>query len=40
MVVSPDGKNCKTILSEDNGIKSPKGIDINIETGTMIVSNQ
>ncbi|XP_052058439.1 uncharacterized protein LOC127698800 [Mytilus californianus] len=40
VVVSHDGQTCKTILSEANGIKSPKAIDINIETGTMIVSSQ
>ncbi|CAG2214487.1 unnamed protein product [Mytilus edulis] len=38
VVVSPDGKICKTILSETDGIKRPYGIDINKETGIMIVS--
>ncbi|XP_052097533.1 uncharacterized protein LOC127732530 isoform X7 [Mytilus californianus] len=39
VVVSSDGKTCKTILSEADGIKRPYGIDINKETGTMIVSS-
>ncbi|CAC5374118.1 unnamed protein product [Mytilus coruscus] len=39
VVVSPDGKTCKTILSEDDGIVDPYAIDINRETGTMIVSS-
>ncbi|CAC5358048.1 unnamed protein product [Mytilus coruscus] len=39
VVVSPDGKTCKTILSEDDGIKDPWAIDINRETGMMIVSS-
>ncbi|XP_063438836.1 uncharacterized protein LOC134719811 [Mytilus trossulus] len=40
VVVSPHGKICKTILSEDDGIKHPYGIDINKETGMMIVSTK
>ncbi|CAG2225953.1 unnamed protein product [Mytilus edulis] len=40
MVVSPDGKTCKTILSEADGIKDPWAIDINRETGMMIVSSK
>ncbi|VDI61562.1 Hypothetical predicted protein [Mytilus galloprovincialis] len=39
VVLSPDGKTCKTILSEDDGIKSPWGIDINKEKGLMVVSS-
>ncbi|XP_063426860.1 uncharacterized protein LOC134710431 [Mytilus trossulus] len=39
VVVSLDGKTCKTILSEDDGIKYPLAIDINRETGMMIVSS-
>ncbi|CAG2230100.1 unnamed protein product [Mytilus edulis] len=39
VVVSPDGKICKTILSEADGIKQPYAIDINRETGVMIVSS-
>ncbi|CAG2249913.1 unnamed protein product [Mytilus edulis] len=38
VVVSPDGKTCKTILSEADGIKDPLTIDINKETGMMIVA--
>ncbi|CAC5369892.1 unnamed protein product [Mytilus coruscus] len=38
VVVSPDGKTCKTILSEADGIKSPHAIDINREIGMMLVS--
>ncbi|CAG2230025.1 unnamed protein product [Mytilus edulis] len=38
LVVSPDGKNYKTILSEADGIKCLRAIDINRETGVMIVS--
>lgn len=40
VVVSQDGKTCKTILSEADGIKHPREIDINRETGTMIVSSR
>lgn len=40
VVVSPDGQTCKTILSESDGIKSPWGININRETGIMIVSSK
>ncbi|XP_076100178.1 uncharacterized protein LOC143069433 [Mytilus galloprovincialis] len=40
VVVSPDGKTSKTILSEADGIKYPWAIDINRETGMMIVSSQ
>ncbi|XP_071165938.1 uncharacterized protein [Mytilus edulis] len=39
VVVSPDGKICKTILSDADGIKDPYAIDINRETGFMIVSS-
>ncbi|XP_052106460.1 uncharacterized protein LOC127738990 isoform X1 [Mytilus californianus] len=39
VVVSPDGKTLKTILSEADGIKHPYAIDINRETGIMIVSS-
>ncbi|VDI37516.1 Hypothetical predicted protein [Mytilus galloprovincialis] len=38
VVVSPDGKTCKTILSEDDGITLPVALDINKKTGMMIVS--
>ncbi|VDH98809.1 Hypothetical predicted protein [Mytilus galloprovincialis] len=40
VVVSPDGKTCKTILSEADGIKRPYGIDINRERRMMIVSTK
>ncbi|XP_052097517.1 uncharacterized protein LOC127732530 isoform X2 [Mytilus californianus] len=40
VVVSPDGKTCKTILSEADGIECPYQIDINKETRIMIVSSQ
>ncbi|CAC5374052.1 unnamed protein product [Mytilus coruscus] len=39
MVVSPDGKTSKTILSGADGIKNPIAIDINRETGMMLVSS-
>ncbi|XP_063426844.1 uncharacterized protein LOC134710420 [Mytilus trossulus] len=39
VVLSPDGKTCKTILSEADGIKSPWAIDINKEKGLMVVSS-
>ncbi|XP_071150479.1 uncharacterized protein [Mytilus edulis] len=40
VVVSPDGKTCKTILSEADGINPPLyAIDIDRETGIMIVSS-
>ncbi|CAG2255681.1 unnamed protein product [Mytilus edulis] len=40
VVVSPDGKVCKTILSSENGINEPWAIDIHRETRIMIVSNK
>ncbi|CAC5397508.1 unnamed protein product [Mytilus coruscus] len=40
VVVSPDGKTCKTILSETEEINYPYAIDINRETGMMPVSSQ
>ncbi|VDI09189.1 Hypothetical predicted protein [Mytilus galloprovincialis] len=40
VVVSPDGKTCKTILSEADGIKSLYAIDIDRESGIMIVSSR
>ncbi|XP_063426403.1 uncharacterized protein LOC134710127 [Mytilus trossulus] len=40
VVVSPDGKTCKKILSEADGIDDPWAIDINRETGMMIVSSE
>ncbi|VDI29552.1 Hypothetical predicted protein [Mytilus galloprovincialis] len=40
VVVSPDGKTCKTILSDVDGINYPVYIDINRETGMMIVSSK
>ncbi|CAG2254039.1 unnamed protein product [Mytilus edulis] len=40
VVVSPDGKTSKTILSQADGIKNPWSIDINRETGMMIVSSE
>ncbi|VDI38582.1 Hypothetical predicted protein [Mytilus galloprovincialis] len=40
VVVSPDGKTCKTILSEADGIKYPHAIDIDRESGIMIVSSK
>ncbi|VDI76795.1 Hypothetical predicted protein [Mytilus galloprovincialis] len=40
LVVSPDGKNYKTILSEADGIKCLRAIDISRETGIMIVSSE
>ncbi|CAC5374074.1 unnamed protein product [Mytilus coruscus] len=40
VVVSPDCKTCRTILSESDGIKEPYDIDIDRKTGIMIVSNK
>ncbi|XP_063438837.1 uncharacterized protein LOC134719812 [Mytilus trossulus] len=40
VVVSPDGKTCKTILTEADGIKRPWAIDIHKKTGMMIVSSE
>ncbi|CAG2201337.1 unnamed protein product [Mytilus edulis] len=39
VVVSPDGKISKTILSKADGINKPCTIDINRETGMMILSS-
>ncbi|XP_052058529.1 uncharacterized protein LOC127698867 [Mytilus californianus] len=38
VVVSPDGKTSKTILSDANGIINPTGLDINRGTGMMVVA--
>lgn len=38
LVETPEGKTCKTVLSE--GIRAPYAIDINRESGTMIVSSE
>ncbi|XP_071161564.1 uncharacterized protein [Mytilus edulis] len=40
VVVSSDGKTCRTILSEADGINYPVYIDINRETGMMIVTSK
>ncbi|XP_063418628.1 uncharacterized protein LOC134701410 [Mytilus trossulus] len=40
VVVTPDGKTCKTILSEADGINFPVYIDIHRETGLMIVLSE
>ncbi|XP_063425572.1 uncharacterized protein LOC134709337 [Mytilus trossulus] len=40
VVISQDGKICKTILSETDGINYPVYIDIHRETGMMIVSSE
>ncbi|CAC5397511.1 unnamed protein product [Mytilus coruscus] len=40
VVVSPDGKTYKTILPEADKIKNPYAIDINKETGMMIISSE
>ncbi|XP_063426840.1 uncharacterized protein LOC134710415 [Mytilus trossulus] len=40
VVVSPDGKICKNILSMNDEIKRPWAIDINKETGMMLVSSE
>ncbi|VDI56410.1 Hypothetical predicted protein [Mytilus galloprovincialis] len=37
VVVSPDGKRCSSILSEHDGIHWPWSIDINKESGLMMV---
>ncbi|XP_063418732.1 uncharacterized protein LOC134701511 [Mytilus trossulus] len=39
VVVSPDGKTCKTILSKADEITDPWEIDINRKTGLMVVSS-
>ncbi|CAG2232739.1 unnamed protein product [Mytilus edulis] len=40
VVVAPDGKTCKTILSKADRIKAPQAIDINRESGIMILSSE
>lgn len=37
VVVSPDGKTSKTILSNHDGIRNSSGLDIYSETGMIIV---
>lgn len=39
-VVSPDGKTSRTIKSNADGVINPTGIDLNRDTGLMIVSCQ
>ncbi|CAC5377460.1 unnamed protein product [Mytilus coruscus] len=40
VVISPENKRCKTILSEADGIMNPYEIDINSKTGMMIVASE
>ncbi|CAC5358188.1 unnamed protein product [Mytilus coruscus] len=40
VVLSPDGKTCKTILSEADGINLPVALDIHREKGMMTVSSK
>ncbi|XP_071144089.1 uncharacterized protein [Mytilus edulis] len=37
VVVSTDGKSCRTILNQDNGIKNPTSIAIDVISGIMLV---
>lgn len=39
VVLSPDGKTSKTVLSENDRIRGPGAININRESGMMIVSS-
>lgn len=40
VIISADGKSHTTILSESDGIKDPFAIDINRETGMMVVASK
>ncbi|CAC5374952.1 unnamed protein product [Mytilus coruscus] len=40
VVISPDGKSCRTILNHDNGIKDPRSIAIGMKSGIMLVGSQ
>ncbi|VDI34659.1 Hypothetical predicted protein [Mytilus galloprovincialis] len=37
VVVSPDGKSCRTILNQDNGINTPQSVAIDVKSGIMLV---
>ncbi|XP_063405895.1 uncharacterized protein LOC134689856 [Mytilus trossulus] len=37
VVVSRDGKSCRTILNQDNGIKNPWSIAIDVKSGIVLV---
>ncbi|CAG2189757.1 unnamed protein product [Mytilus edulis] len=37
VVISPDGKSCRTILNHDNGINYPLSVDIDMKSGIMLV---
>ncbi|XP_052085867.1 uncharacterized protein LOC127723335 [Mytilus californianus] len=39
VVVSPDGKSCRTILNHDNGIKAFQSIAIDMRSGIMLVGS-
>lgn len=37
VVVSSDGKSCRTILNHDNGIVAPYAVTIDVTSGIMLV---
>ncbi|XP_076084488.1 uncharacterized protein LOC143055240 [Mytilus galloprovincialis] len=40
VVVAPDGKSCRAVLNQDNGIMNPRSIAIDIKSGIMLVTSQ
>jgi hypothetical protein len=40
VVLSPDGKNCRQILTKDDGLNEPCSLRINIERSELLVCNK
>jgi DNA-binding beta-propeller fold protein YncE len=39
VVLSPDGKNCREILTQRNGLNKPYSLRINIDRNELLVCN-
>ena len=39
-VLSPDGKNCKQILTKSDGLDKPRSLRINIDRNELLVCNE
>ena len=40
VVLSPDGKNCRQILTKDDGLNEPCSLRINIDRSELLVCNK
>jgi hypothetical protein len=40
VVLSPDGKNCKEILIQSDGLNKPYSLRINIDRDELLVCNE